>query len=60
MAIWCPPARAAASLARSRWPRYIGMAIAARIPMMIITTSTSIMLKPDAERPAALGRRHWT
>jgi len=41
-------ARAACSLARSRNLRYDGIAIASKIPMMMITTRSSIRVKPPS------------
>jgi hypothetical protein len=36
------------SQARSRWRRKIGMAMAARMPMMMTTTSSSMRVKPSS------------
>ena len=37
-----------ASDALSRWPRNVGRAIAARMPMIRMTTSSSMSVKPDS------------
>jgi hypothetical protein len=42
---------AAESCAFERWLRNVGMAIAARIPMMITTTRSSIRVKPPYSEP---------
>ena len=39
------------------WLRNVGMAIAARMPMMIITTRSSIRVKPWSLSSVALRRR---
>ena len=60
--IMCAASLTAESLARSRWLRNIGIAIAARMPMMMITISNSISVNPSlrlvffiALSPAGLG-----
>ena len=47
--LWTP-SLTADSLALSRWPRNIGIAIAARMPMMMITISNSMRVKPSPLR----------
>ena len=46
---------AEASLPLFCCPRKTGRAIAARMPMMTITTSSSMSVKPDSSRPRARG-----